>query len=69
MTHLTEVIKENAGEIFGIADVKKLLDKLSKYNPVVVEEVIPKKMELSDLHQILSNLLKERIPIKDLTTI
>ena len=69
VTHLTEVIKENAGEIFGIADVKKLLDKLSKYNPVVVEEVIPKKMELSDLHQILSNLLKERIPIKDLTTI
>lgn len=69
VTHLTEVIKEHADEIFGIADVQRLLDKLSKHNPVVVKEVIPKKIELSDLHLILKNLLKERIPIKDLTTI
>ncbi len=69
VTHLTEVIKHNAGEILGIADVQNLLDKLTKHNPVVVKEVIPKKIELSELHLILKNLLNERIPIKDLTTI
>ncbi len=69
VTHLTEVIKEYANEILGVQDVQKLLDKLSKYNPVVVNEVIPKVIALSELHLILRNLLKERIPIKDLTTI
>lgn len=69
VTHLTEVIKEYASEILGIQDVQKLLDKLSKHNPVVVNEVIPKVITLSELHLILRNLLRERIPIKDLTTI
>ena len=69
VTHISEIIKEYAYEILGIADVQTLLDKLSKQNPVVVKEVIPKKLELSDLHVILKNLLRERIPIKDLTTI
>lgn len=69
ITHISEIIKEYAYEILGIADVQNLLDKLSKYNPVVVKEVIPKKLELSELHIILKNLLRERIPIKDLATI
>ncbi len=69
VTHISEVIKENAHEILGVADVQNLLDKLSKHNPIVVKEVIPNKLELSELHIILKNLLKERIPIKDLTTI
>lgn len=69
VTHLTEIIKEYASEIFGLQDVQKLLDMLSKHNKVTVKEVIPKKLELSELHLILKNLLKERIPIKDLTTI
>lgn len=69
VTHLTETIKEHACEILGIQDVQKLLDRLSKHNPVVVSEVIPKVITLSELHLILRNLLRERIPIKDLTTI
>ncbi len=69
VTHVGEIIKEYSYEILGIADVQNLLDKLSKHNPVVVKEVIPKKLELSELHVILKNLLRERIPIKDLTTI
>ncbi len=69
VTHIAEIIKEFAYDILGIADVQNLLDKLSKYNPIVVKEVIPNKIELSELHLILKNLLKERIPIKDLTTI
>ena len=69
VTHLTEIIKEYASEIFGLQDVQRLLDILSKHNKVIIKEVIPKKIELSELHLILKNLLKERLPIKDLTTI
>lgn len=69
VTHISEIIKGHAYEVLGVADVQNLLDKLSKHNPVVVKEVIPKKIELSELHIILKNLLRERIPIKDLITI
>ena len=69
VTHVSEIIKDYAYEILGIADVQNLLDKLTKHNAVVVKEVIPKKLELSELHVILKNLLRERIPIKDLATI
>jgi flagellar biosynthesis protein FlhA len=69
VTHLTEIIKEYAYDLLGLQDVKKLLDKLTEINPVVVNEVMPNLINLSDLTQILKNLLKERIPIKDLSTI
>ena len=69
VTHLNETIMEYSDEVFGIHDVQRLLDKLSKHNPVVVKEVIPGVLTLSELHMILKNLLNERIPIKDMTTI
>lgn len=69
VTHISERIKEYAYELLGVADVQNLLDKLSKYNPIVVKEVIPKNLELRELHIILKNLLRERIPIKDMVTI
>jgi flagellar biosynthesis protein FlhA len=69
VTHLTEIIKEYASDLLGLQDVQKLLDRLSNTNPVVVKEVIPNLISLSDLTLILKNLLKERIPIKNLATI
>ncbi len=69
VTHLTEVLKEYSSEIFGLKDAQKFLDKLKEVNSVVVDEVLPNLISLSDFHMILKNLLKERIPIKDLTSI
>ena len=69
VTHLTEIIKEYASDLFGLQDVQKLLDRLSETNPVVVKEVIPNLISLSDLALVLKNLLNERIPIKNLATI
>ncbi|PKM89935.1 MAG: flagellar biosynthesis protein FlhA [Firmicutes bacterium HGW-Firmicutes-12] len=68
-THITEFIKNNSAEIISRQDIKVLLDNLKKEYPAVVEEVIPGLLSLADVHKILANLLKERIPIRDLVSI
>lgn len=69
ITHLSEVIKTHSHEIISREDVQKLVDNLDKDNPTIVKEVIPDLMSLSGLHEIIKNLLRERVPIRDLMTI
>lgn len=68
-THITEFLKSNAAEIVTRQDIKALLDNLKKEYPAVVEEVIPGVLSLAEAHKILTNLLQERIPIRDLVSI
>lgn len=68
-THLTEVIKTHAYEILNRQDVKKLVDHVKEYAPAVVDELIPDLMSLGQVQMVLSNLLRERVSIKDLAAI
>ncbi len=69
ITHLTEVIKAHAHEIITRQDVQMFLDTLSKTHPKVVEELVPNQLTLGGVLKVLQNLLKERIPIRDILTI
>ncbi len=68
-THLSEVIKEHSSELLGRQETRTLLDELAKTHPKTVEETIPKVLSLGEIQRVLQNLLKERIPIRDLVTI
>jgi flagellar biosynthesis protein FlhA len=68
-THLTEVIKNNAFELLSRQDTQNLIDNLKKDYPTVVDEVLPELLNIGIIQKALQNLLKERIPIKDLLTI
>ena len=68
-THLSEVIKRHAHELLGRQEVQGLLDELAKTHPKVVEELIPNLLPLGAVVRILANLLKERVPVRDLRTI
>lgn len=68
-THLTEVAKKHAHELMGRQEVKKLLDSLKESYPALVDEVTPKLLSLGDIHKVLTNLLREGIPIRDMVTI
>ncbi len=68
-THLTELIKDHAYELITREDVKELVENVKKVSPVVVDEVIPDVMKMGDLQKVLSNLLWEKISIRDLATI
>lgn len=68
-THLTEFIKGNSAEIITRQDIQGLIDYIRKDYPAVVDEVIPKSLTLSEVHKVIANLLKERIPIRDMVSI
>jgi len=68
-THLMEVIKSNADKILGRQDTQMLIDNVKRNYPAIVEELIPGLLSLGQVQKVLQNLLRERIPIKDLVTI
>lgn len=69
VTHLTEVVRSHSDELLNRQQVHELLAHLKERSPKVVDELIPDLLKPSQLHQILSNLLRERVPIRDLETI
>lgn len=68
-THLTEVIKAHADEILGRQETQNLIDNAKKTNPSLVDEVIPDLLGVGDIQKILANMLRERVSIRDMTTI
>ncbi|MCP9439187.1 MAG: flagellar biosynthesis protein FlhA [Nitrospira sp.] len=68
-THLSEIIKRHGHELLGRQEVQALLDEVGKTNPKLVEELIPTLLPLGAVVRILSNLLKEGVPIRDLRSI
>ncbi len=69
VTHLTEVIKAHADELLGRQEVKELLDAVKEKSPAVVDELVPDLMTLGEIQKVMQNLLRERVPIRDLVTI
>ncbi len=69
VTHLTEILKQYAHELMGRQEVKELIDVVKEKNPAVVEELIPDMLSLGEIQKVLQNLLKEKVPIRDLVTI
>jgi flagellar biosynthesis protein FlhA len=68
-THLTEVVRANASDLLTREEVNDLIGQLKQRAPKLVEEVVPTVVKMGDLHRILQNLLRERVPIRDLETI
>ncbi len=69
ITHLAEVIRQHAHELLTRQEVGNMLENLKKTNPSIVEETLPGILNTSDLQKVLSNLLREGVPIRDLETI
>ena len=66
ITHLSEVIKNNAHELLGRQEVQELIDKIREKNPKLVDDLIPNVLDLGTVHMVLQNLLKERVSIRNL---
>ena len=68
-THITEVIKRHAADLLTRAETQHLIDNLKQRNAGLVEEVVPNLLKTGELQRILQNLLRERVPIRDLEAI
>ena len=68
-THLTEVIRTFASDLLTQQDVSRLIDNLKERCPKLVEEIVPEIIKTGEIQSVLQNLLRERVPIRDLETI
>jgi flagellar biosynthesis protein FlhA len=68
-THLAEIARKHAHELFSRQEAKKLLDRVAEENPKAVEDLVPKLLSLSVVQRALQNLLRERVSIRDAVTI
>jgi flagellar biosynthesis protein FlhA len=68
-THLSEVIRRFAHELFSRQDAKRLLDRVAVEHSKVVEDVVPKLLPLATVQRVLQNLLRERVSIRDAVSI
>jgi flagellar biosynthesis protein FlhA len=68
-THITEVVKSHAYELLTREDVTTIIKQLKEKAPSLVDEVIPSQVKPGELQRVLQNLLRERVPIKDMETI
>jgi flagellar biosynthesis protein FlhA len=71
ITHLSEVLKRHAFELLTREDVQQLVDRLRKIQPSLVGDVLAADSSTSIglLQRILKNLLKDQLPIRELTDI
>jgi len=68
-THITEVIKENIGELLSFSETQKLLDNLGEEHKKLVDETVPSAITVSGIQRILQMLLTEQVSVRDLPTI
>ncbi len=68
-THLSELIKRSAHELFSRQEAKKILDRVAADQPKVVEDLVPKLLSLATVQRVLQNLLRERVCIRDAASI
>lgn len=69
VTHLTEVIKDNLPELLTRNELEKLLDEIRGQHGNLIDELIPDKLSVGVLQNVLQNLLRERVSVRDLPTI
>jgi len=68
-THLSETIRGFLPELLSRQQVKEMVDTVAQTAPKLIEELVPKLVSLGEIQRVLRQLLRERVPIRDLVTI
>lgn len=68
-THMSEVARRHAHELFTRQDAKKLLDRVAIDHPKAVEDLVPKLLPLATVQKVVQNLLREQVSIRDAASI
>ncbi len=68
-THLIEVLKANAYKLLDRQETQRMLDHLKESHAAVIEGLVPEIIPLGVVTKVLKNLLREKLPIRNLVTI
>ncbi len=69
ITHLSEVLQRESEQLLGREQLQHLLDVVARRNPRIVDELVPSVLTHAELQAVLRALLRERVSIRDLSTI
>ncbi len=64
-THLNDVVRRNAAQLFSMDEAQKLLDLLRESSPQLVDSLTPQPLSLFAITAICRELLAEKVPVKD----
>jgi flagellar biosynthesis protein FlhA len=64
-THLNHLIMQNAAEMFGMDEARKLVDTLQEVAPQLAEGLTPTALSLAQIAAACRALLAEGVPLKD----
>jgi flagellar biosynthesis protein FlhA len=68
-THLSETIRTFLPDLLSRQQTKEMLDQLASQSPKLVEDLVPKVVAVGEVQRVLRQLLRERVPVRDLATI
>ncbi len=60
------VLKLAAGRFIGVQETQNMLDELERSHPALVREVVPRLVPTVLLSEILTRLVEESVPVRDL---
>jgi flagellar biosynthesis protein FlhA len=66
VTHLADVLKEISHLILDREGTQKLIDMVKDKHPTLISELLPDLASVGLIQRVLQNLLKEKIPVKNL---
>lgn len=64
-THLDDLLKRHAHELFGRQNLSEALERVSQTNPKLVEELTPDPLPRSAVLRVFRNLIAEGVGIRD----
>ena len=68
-THLNSLLRSNSSDLLGHDETREILDKVATRSPKLIEDLIPDKLSVTTVMQVLKNILFESISIRDIHTI
>ncbi len=69
ITHLSEIIRQNAAGLLTRAETERLINRLRPLQSGLLDEVIPQVLTIGEIQKVLQSLLREKVSIRNLEAI
>jgi flagellar biosynthesis protein FlhA len=68
-THIDKLLREHAHELLGRQETQELIEHVKSRFPKLVDDLVPKVVQLGILQKVLQLLLTENVPVRDVRTV
>jgi len=69
MTHITELLKQNAHNLITRAETERLVGRVRDSQASLVDDLIPKVLSFGEIQRVLQGLVRERVSIRNIDAI